>query len=643
LLLQRRPTSQTENQATRLSYGVIPTTAVASVVIQFGKMEMNGPEQNSKKRYRSNNKKCFAFQKGNCQHGDSCKFRHTVQGDASGTGTGRSSSSSAADPLEMPIKKMLTETPNRQIIKHHPSTHPAQQKLPQAAAPAPVQEMKENPDADTIASHLTEETFASLPVSENLIRGVVEKMGYTQLTEVQSKSLPGILSGKDCLARAKTGTGKTLAFLIPAIERLLRRIENTKGRKPTNAISTLILSPTRELANQIGKEAIKLLHFLPNHRVVTLTGGTNRNTDIRNMNNSITILVATPGRLVDHLDNTEGIAERCQLIDTLVLDEADVLLEMGFKPALDRIMSYIGHHENRQTLLFSATISSAVQQIAATVLHSGYTKIDTIGEEVGTNHTHEHVEQTLFISSMEYLIPSLLLILREQIQISNYKIIVFFTTARMTGYMAAIFRYLPEFANILEIHSRKSQSHRTKSSEQFRNLHHSILFSSDVSARGMDYPNVTFVLQVGLTEKEQYIHRLGRTARAGKSGSGSLLLCDFEENSMINKTLRSLPLQRQTLPSDALISAYQTIQHIIETTRNDHEMRLCGEQAYQAWLGFYNSNLRACNWDKGTLVVMANKFAEIIGFAEPPALEAKTVGKMGLKGVKGLRIERRNK
>jgi ATP-dependent RNA helicase MSS116, mitochondrial len=158
----------------------------------------------------------------------------------------------------------------------------------------------------------------------------------------------------------------------------------------------------------------------------------------------------------------------------------------------------------------------------------------------------------------------------------------------------------------------------------------------------MDYPNVTFVLQVGLTEKEQYIHRLGRTARAGKSGTGSLLLYDFEEASMVNKTLRNLPLQRQTLASAALNDATLTIQHIIETTKSDKEMRVCGEQAYQAWLGFYNSNLRACGgWDKRTLVAMANKFSEIIGFAEPPGLEAKTVGKMGLKGVPGLRIERR--
>lgn len=575
---------------------------------------MDPPQKKvGKKRHRSlNSKKCYAFERGNCQFGDSCKFRHSTM---------------ANDAMELPEKKLLSTIGQEEHI------YPLLNKTEDI-----VEETKE-PSNDVLKSHLTEETFSSLPISPNLIRAIEEKMGYSKLTEVQSQSLPHILAGKDCLARAKTGTGKTLAFLIPAIERILVRNEKTKGQQGRNVISTLILSPTRELANQIGKEASTLLHFLPHHRVVTITGGTNRNSDVRKLQESITILVATPGRLVDHLDNTEGIAMRCQHVDTLVLDEADVLLEMGFKPALDRIMKYLGQNDARQTLLFSATIPPPVQQIAATVLHSGYSTIDTIGHEAA-NHTHEHVQQNVLVSTMEELIPTIYVILTEQMTIPNYKIIVFFTTARLTGYMAALFRNLPQFSNLLEIHSRKSQSFRTKSSEQFRTLRHSILFSSDVSARGMDYPDVTFVLQVGLTEKEQYIHRLGRTARAGKSGSGTLLLYDFEESSMLNKTLKNLPIERQILPVDVLNEAARIIQQIIDSTKNNFEMKTSGEQAYQAWLGFYNSHLRVLNWDKSTVVAMANKFSQIIGFSTPPALEAKTIGKMGLKGVSGLVIQR---
>jgi ATP-dependent RNA helicase MSS116, mitochondrial len=584
--------------------------------------EANG----AKKRHRSvNSKKCYAFLKGNCQYGDECRFRH--------------------GNTEMPIKKQLSEesapkTIQTTTISSFPPPPPARSIPPPQITQEPMKGEIEN-TGDTITSHLTNDTFNRLPISLHLIRAIEEKMGYSNLTEVQSKSLPDILSGKDCLARAKTGTGKTLAFLIPAIERIIRRDEEMKGRRPppVKTISTLILSPTRELANQIGKEATTLLHFLPNHRVVTLTGGTNRNTDLRHMNDTITVLVATPGRLVDHLDNSEGIATRCQQICTLVLDEADVLLEMGFKPALDRIMGYLGLNPLRQTLLFSATLPPLVQQIASHVLKPGYAKIDTIGDD-STNHTHEHVEQDVIVTSMEDLIPTILLRLREELEIPNYKIIVFFTTARITGYMAALFRHLPEFANLLEIHSRKSQSYRTKSSEQFRQRNHSILFSSDVSARGMDYPNVTFVLQVGMTEKEQYIHRLGRTARAGKSGTGSLIIYNFEENFMLMKTLKSLSLVRRTVAPETLQRTSQEIQNLIQRTKTDHEMTQAGEQAYQAWLGFYNSNLRACNWDKGTLVQMANRFSEIIGFVEAPTLDPKTVGKMGLKGVAGLRIQR---
>jgi ATP-dependent RNA helicase MSS116, mitochondrial len=578
-----------------------------------------------KKRHRSvNSKKCYAFLKGNCQYGDDCRFRH--------------------GNTEMPVKKQSSEG-SRPKTTQSPATALPPPPIPPPRALETMEIQHENVQAsgggDTITSHLTNDTFNRLPISTHLIRAIEEKMGYSNLTEVQSKSLPDILAGKDCLARAKTGTGKTLAFLIPAIERIIRRNDEMKGRRPSplKAISTLILSPTRELANQIGKEATILLHFLPNHRVVTLTGGTNRNSDVRHMNDTITVLVATPGRLVDHLDNTEGIADRCKQISTLVLDEADVLLEMGFKPALDRIMGYLGLNDQRQTLLFSATLPPLVQQIASTVLKPGYAKIDTIGDEA-TNHTHEHVQQDVIVTTMEDLIPTILLRLREEIQIPNYKIIVFFTTARITGYMAALFRNFPEFTNLLEIHSRKSQSYRTKSSEQFRQWNHSILFSSDVSARGMDYPNVTFVLQIGLTEKEQYIHRLGRTARAGKSGTGSLIIYNFEENIMLQKTLKSLSLIRRNYSLDYLREATQEIQQIIIKTKRDSEMIQCGEQAYQAWLGFYNSHLRACNWDKVTLVQMANRFSEIIGFVESPTLDPKTVGKMGLKGVPGLRIER---
>jgi ATP-dependent RNA helicase MSS116 len=162
---------------------------------------------------------------------------------------------------------------------------------------------------------------------------------------------------------------------------------------------------------------------------------------------------------------------------------------------------------SRHTLLFSATIPASVHEIAKAALRTGFEYVDTVGEDA--DQTHVHVQQELAVMNLEDQIPSILSILMREMSVPNFKIIVFFTTARLTGYMARLFQELK--LNVLEIHSRKSQSQRTKCSDEFRDGKNLILFSSDVSARGMDYPDITFVLQVGLTEREQYIHRLGRT------------------------------------------------------------------------------------------------------------------------------------
>jgi ATP-dependent RNA helicase MSS116, mitochondrial len=469
------------------------------------------------------------------------------------------------------------------------------------------------------------------------------------MTRVQAETLDGCLSGRDCLARAKTGTGKTLAFLIPAVEAMLRRGQELQK----DSLCTIVLSPTRELANQIAKEANILLSCLPQQRVVSVTGGTNRSTNIKELSRGpIAVLVATPGRLIDHLENTPGFGARCGRVCTLVFDEADNLLDMGFKRDIDKIMAFMPRREERQTLLFSATVPPAVRQIAKVTLDPNYEFVDTVGDE--EEQTHVHVAQTAVVVALEDLWASAFTAILSQMAASGpeHKIIVFCTTARMTGYMADLFRqYLssgsPRTAglrtNVLEIHSRKSQHARTKTSDMFRDGQSMILFSSDVSARGMDYPNVTFVLQVGMTDKEQYVHRLGRTARAGKGGGGMILLHDFEERIMLQKHLSEMPITTVSGQSLGITAAeFAAVQGVVTASLRNIEMKKSAEQTYQAWLGFYNSHLRDLQWDKPYLVQMANRFAGTMGFPSdsPPALFAKTVGKMGLKGVPGLKIDK---
>ena len=191
---------------------------------------------------------------------------------------------------------------------------------------------------------------------------------------------------------------------------------------------------------------------------------------------------------------------------------------MGFRPDIERILRLLQPSKNtRQTLLFSATIPEQVNEIANIALRPNWAFVDTVGEE--SEQTHQHVQQQLMVSSQESIIRDLFSILdREITSTSPYKIIVFFTTARLVGFMSELFNSVSSQIGykVLEIHSRKTQKAREKASEAFRKSTNAVMFTSDVTARGMDYPDVTFVLQVGLTDRSQYIHRLGRTARAGK-------------------------------------------------------------------------------------------------------------------------------
>lgn len=407
-----------------------------------------------------------------------------------------------------------------------------------------------------------------------------------------------------------------------------------------SAVSILVLSPTRELANQIAAEARSLLTFHDGAKVVVFVGGTNINSDKRAIASGATVLVATPGRLIDHIQSTPGFSAVLSAIKVLVMDEADRLLDMGFKPSIDVILRSCPPKAMRQTLLFSATIPEGVVQIARDALRPKYATIDTTGlAKDDSGSTHLHVHQELVVAPFEDFIPSIAAVLSEQMLLNrdDYKIIVFFTTARVTGFMAELFSAAG--LNIVEMHSRKSQGYRTTASEKFRTGKKILMFSSDVTARGMDYPGVTFVLQVGLTDKEQYIHRLGRTARAGKEGKGMILVSPFEEN-FITKELRELPLHRAPLGRFSIESFRPQYEAVLDSSLRNGSFHQSAQQAYIAWLGFYNSNLKRVGFDKVTLIQMANFFAsQVMRLREQPSIQKKTVGKMGLKGIPGLRLE----
>ncbi|SCV74294.1 BQ2448_6726 [Microbotryum intermedium] len=468
-------------------------------------------------------------------------------------------------------------------------------------------------------------------------------------TPVQEATLPVILTGVDAfrlLAQAKTGTGKTLAFLIPSIELLLRSNPQPKADR----ISILVMSPTRELAIQIEEAARVLLSSTP-FAVQHVVGGTNMKSETSRLNHQrCDILVATPGRMLDHLENS-NLKLKLSECRALILDEADRLLEQGFRREIEKILQFLPRRDvhPRQTLLFSATISAQVHQIASLALLPTHRFVTTLTEE--DQNTHEHVPQFSVIADLHDSFAMTLVTIRAEIATHGTatKIMAFFPTARATGLAAALFTRLNLDLPVLEIHSRKSQSQRNAAAEAYKAAPSAILFSSDVTARGMDFPGVTTVLQVGLpSAPEQYIHRLGRTARAGASGSGVLILSPFETFFLNKREIKALPIQAHPLsstdlnPNSAAIRAAKN--QVAEAMRTiDDDLK---SQFYGATLGFYKTYLKdSFRGSAENMVATFNAFATAqdgLAFdgasGAVPGIPAKTIGKMGLKGTKGLNV-----
>ncbi|ORY35775.1 P-loop containing nucleoside triphosphate hydrolase protein [Naematelia encephala] len=497
----------------------------------------------------------------------------------------------------------------------------------------------------TPAEPETRQRFSDFPgLSQDLLR----TLPFEFCTDVQAATLPTILAKHDLLAQAKTGTGKTLAFLIPSIQRLL-----SAPMPDQSHTSILVLSPTRELAQQIGVAAETLLgeKGKGKYGVRCVVGGTNMDRDMRDLRSQrADVLVATPGRLVDLIQNG-NLGPRFAQLRTLVLDEADRLLDQGFRTDLLKILGALPDRAAvpRQTLLFSATIPKEVHSIASLALNKDYKFITTLTE--ADVNTHEHVVQESLVVPSRDILPATFEALKREQQHTEarggFKVMVFLPTARATAFFHDVFAALPITYPVWEIHSRMSQSKREKATEAFRQTSTGVLFSSDVTARGIDVKGVTAVLQVGLPmNSEQYIHRLGRTARAGAEGHGILILGDFEDHFLRDKTIADLSLKSYP---DLSVNDLATSRVVIEKAVDSVPIE-AKAQAYQAWLGYYNSCLRMLKWTQADLVKNANEYARSslryddgsgMGSEwKPPGLLAKTVGKMGLKGVPGLNVVR---
>ncbi|GAA5942198.1 hypothetical protein JCM1841_006093 [Sporobolomyces salmonicolor] len=415
---------------------------------------------------------------------------------------------------------------------------------------------------------------------------VLSRLPQLAGSPVRSDTSNEIQAAQDILVRAKTGTGKTLGFLIPALEGRLRSLEDflekykrenpeassNEAKKALAAyakstVGALILSPTRELATQIANEAIALTTHLPQFGVRLLVGGASRSNQLREWVRSPSndIVVATPGRCVDLVESDPLIRKPLSNARMLILDEADTLLDMGFSDDIATVTKHLPDNNNRQTFLFSATVSKQIREIARKSLKKDHVYIDTVPANEVDTHMHIPQYHTILPSAEAQLTHILRLIAHDQLLhareaaknggVGGGKTVVFLPTTRMTQLFSQILmsmkNHLPWGRDtlVVEIHSKKTQDQRTRASDMFRRATagYSVLVTSDVSARGVDYPGVTRVIQVGVPgSRDLYIHRVGRTGRAGKSGRGDLVLLPWESG-FISWQLNDIPLKPCTI------------------------------------------------------------------------------------------------
>lgn len=465
-------------------------------------------------------------------------------------------------------------------------------------------------ESDTCAGTLNgapePDAFSSLKLSEPTMK-VIQEMGFTKMTEVQARCIPPLLAGKDVLGAARTGSGKTLAFLIPAIE-LLHRLKF----KPRNGTGVIIVSPTRELALQIFGVAKDLLRY-HSQTFGIIMGGANRKAEAEKLQKGVCLLVATPGRLLDHLQNTNGFLTKN--LRALVIDEADRILEVGFEEEMRQIVALLP--KDRQTLLFSATQTTKVEDLArislkhAPIYINVHAQLDTA--------TNENLEQGYVVCHSERRFLLLFTFLKKNLK---KKVIVFFSSCNSVKYHSELLNYVD--VPVLDLHGKQKQAKRTATFFEFMNAEAGILLCTDVAARGLDIPAVDWIVQFDPTDDpREYIHRVGRTARAGGRGKALLFLLPSELGFLRYLKQAKVPLNEYEFPAERIANVQPQLEKLIE---KNYYLNKSAKEAYRSYLQAYASHSLKKIFDINELDL--KKVAAAFGFTVPPNVNI-TVGSSG--------------
>ena len=452
-------------------------------------------------------------------------------------------------------------------------------------------EIKENPKND--------DYFSNIKFSEmNLNKILLERLtlqGYETATEIQAKSIPIALKGEDIIGSAKTGSGKSLAFLIPTVEYILNHPKN-------EGIQSLVITPTRELALQLYDLAKSLMNDNGTTCVLVIGGG-NRKKEAEKLSSSeARIIICTPGRLIDHMVNTKKF--NYNNIKILIIDEADKILKIGFEEELTEIIKLIP--KNRQTLLFSATITPKVEDlITLSVKNYENIRIKSSDPTVST------LEQGYLIIDADKKFLFLFTFFKKN---KNSKILVFFATCKEVEFYSSLLNYVD--VPVLSITGEYKQQKRSTTFMEFCSLDKGILLCTDVAQRGLDIPDVDWVIQYDPPhDPEEYLHRVGRTARgANKVGKALLMIMPNEINFIRMLQLYKIKLDEFQFPEKKLAKVQEQLEKLVN--KKDKYLLNLATDAYRAYIHSYHANTDKDTFDLEKLDLL--KVCKSFGLISPP-------------------------
>jgi len=458
----------------------------------------------------------------------------------------------------------------------------------------------------------TEKKFKELPLLAETQKAI-DEMKFEFLTKIQAISIPSLLAGRDIEGAAKTGSGKTLAFLIPTIELLARA-----KFKPRNGIGAIVITPTRELALQIYGVLTEIIKFHPQSHGLVM-GGANRSREAEKLRRGVNIVVATPGRLLDHLRNTKGIMFKN--LKVLVVDEADRILQIGFEQDLRDIIKILP--SERQSMLFSATQTQNVADIARICVRSKPVYVGV--HDDAQLSTADNLEQGYVVVQSADKFRLLFTFLRKNLK---KKIIVFFASCNEVKFYSELLNYVD--VPVTELHGRMKQTKRSSTFFRFKERNHGILLATDVAARGLDIPDVDYVVQYDPpSDPKEYIHRVGRTARGGGSGRSLLFLLPQELGFIKYLKLAKVSMSEYEFPTKKIARVQEALEKLVS---KNYYLHKSARDGYRSFLMSYASHALKTifNVHELDLVGVAKSF----GFSVPPRvhLPLKNSGKKVHRG-----------